>query len=104
MLLKPEISNAAREVLREAGVLAPSSSKTSKILSDRGLAVEDLADDLASIIRCADEETTRLRAIELGMKLHGELDGRKDSKGDVSIKFEIHSENVNLNSLFAPQR
>lgn len=79
MKLTPiEDSEPAREVLTEAGLLPPSNGSStreiSKFLDHYGASVPELAQQISTLSKCAQDDSIKLRAVELGLKAHGILE------------------------------
>jgi len=65
------------EVLKQTGIRKSSSPRGKEeikdLLENNSLGAEDVLDTLGSLMRGAENETTRLRAAEMGLKLNGLL-------------------------------
>jgi len=70
-ILNPLVPNQIKEVLRTART--ETAKQTLKEILEERLSVEDIVDNVASVLRDSNNDPTRLRAAELGSKLHGLL-------------------------------
>ena len=81
-LIRPEI----QEVLRSAGILPEKSEEKISIqesLEGSGLGLPELAEELVSLAKHSGNEGIRLRALEIGAKLHGILKESQQSPRDL---------------------
>lgn len=90
MLLKPDIDR----VLEAAG-LSATKENTSIItkLDEAGLSLDDLLNELASLTRGSESESLRLRAIEMGFRMHGALKTDNSNNTIPPIRIVISNEN-----------
>lgn len=94
---------AVREMLEAAGIDEPKSLNTQ--LKENGIATDDLLQSLASIARGAQNESTQLRAIEMGLKLNGVL---KENSTPTAPMFQViikdPNASVEINPILLPRR
>lgn len=108
-LLKPELEQSQiHEVLKEVGLKKSSSqSKDDKktireILADAGLSQEDIAQELGTLVRMAENETTRMRALETAAKMSGMM--QEESRPMVPISIIIQDPRaVEINPILIPR-
>jgi hypothetical protein len=81
MLLNPLPPQQIREVLKTAR--SETSKQNLKEILDERLSIDDIVENVASVLRDSTQDATRLRAAELGSKLHGLLSN--DSQKEIPI-------------------
>ena len=105
MLLVPEKTkyNPIDEALRLAGLKkSGNTTAIAKVLEENGLGLEELSEELASTIRCAESPSDKLRGIEMAYKMHGVMKDEQKVEAP-QIVFNIQGD-VNLEAILAPQR
>jgi hypothetical protein len=70
-ILSPIPPEQIRDLLKSAK--AEQAKQTLKEILEENLSVEDIVDNVAQVLRDSTNDPTRLRAAELGAKLHGLL-------------------------------
>lgn len=76
MIIKSIFSDAAKEVLKEAGLIKPEPSgineknRLSEILSESSLSLEQTIQQLGNIVHESRDESIKLRGIDTALKLH----------------------------------
>lgn len=99
-LLNP---NQIHQVLSEAGLRPKNAGNLADILAANSLSPEDVISELGSMARSATQEPTRLKALELGMKLNGMLQG-DDSKQIPIVNIIIQdAQNFSVNPILIPR-
>jgi hypothetical protein len=75
------------EVLRTSGIMPEKSDKMDlkNLLEKNNLSPADLLDHLSSIARCGETEASRLKAVEMGLKLNGMLQANEAMPPNVTI-------------------
>lgn len=101
-LLKPDI----RKALEAAGLENPNSDESTikEILNARGLSKEDLIDRLSGVAEDAENDNSRLRAIELGFKLHGMLKDTIPQAASVTIVIQDPENKNSFNPSLFPRQ
>lgn len=98
-----QLEAIVEQALEKAGVLPPR-EEASEALKSAGIDIQVLASQLANIIFTA-KDSVKLKAIEQAFALHGiSIKPEAATQGTPQIIFNVTGENVNLNSLFAPER
>lgn len=103
-LPQAEVSSAIEKALTVAGALSEKQELISETLTNAGLGITECAFNIAALALHG-KEATRLKATERAIELHGiPLSSKAETDAKPTVVFNIHSENTNLNNLFAPQR
>ncbi len=94
--LQPSQINKVLKSVRKDGELE-------ELLEANGMGREELIQQLGSVTRCAEMESNRLRAIELGVKLHGML--KDDEVKNIPVVNIIinDSEHIGINPILIPR-
>lgn len=102
-LLNREVENAITSALEKSGAIAPQ-AEVRQALIENGMDINRLACELSNLI-CNAKDNTKLQAILKAFACHGiNIDANADPSRSINIQFNVVSENVNLNNLFAPER
>ena len=85
--------NPVREVLQQSGLVPARNGKPkiSEVMEERGLSLDRTVDSLAETM-VSDDESIKLRATELALKLHGVL--KEAAEAPPSITFIIQGDAV----------
>lgn len=94
------------QVLKESGIkkeIKASNSELKTLLEQNNLSPSDLLDQLSSIARCGETEATKLKAVEMGLKLNGMLQtGGEQSIPSVTIIINDAEHSV-INPILVPR-
>lgn len=88
--LVPEMAIDTSAILQESGIvsrIAEKKSEISRFLDVEGMSRTDCARRVSDLARLSDDERVQLKATELALKLHGELDRKDRDTGKVQINF-----------------
>ena len=98
-----QLEAIVEQALERAGVLPPR-EEAAQALINSGIDIPSLANQLANLIYTA-KDSTKLKAIEQAFAIHGvSIRPESATAGMPQIVFNVSGDNVNLNSLFAPER
>lgn len=92
------------KVLEEAGVKKAAPSDLKELLEANSLGPEDLIQELGSMARSAIAEPTRLKALEMGMRLNGMLQTEAGSNVPIVNIIIRDSQNIDINPILIPRR
>ena len=86
------------KVLALAGISASNDEEVSSTLSqeldEAGLDKKFLLNEIALIARSSDSDSTRMRAIEAGLKMHGLLTNKDEGSGTSKVTLVLYAPQV----------
>ena len=97
-----EAETPVTKLLEEAGLSKKVKRDIRSILSDNNLSTEDAVQALSGIAHGGDSDQVRLRAIEMGLKLNGDLadDGKQMPVVNIIIR---DSSSIEVNPILIPR-
>lgn len=99
-LLSP---NQIHQVLRNENVAAVNEPKNlKKLLEDSNLTAPEVLDNLSSLMRSAEQDSTRMKAAETALKLNGLLSG--DTQPDFNVTIIIQDSEFSVNPILIPRQ
>lgn len=100
-LLSP---NQIHQVLRQEKVETTTSEPKNlkRLLEDSNLTAPEVLENLSSLLRSAESDTTRMRAAETALKLNGLLNG--DVQPDFNITIVIQDSEYSINPILIPRQ
>ena len=91
------------EVLRkETRATNPESQPLEKLLNKSNLSKEEVLDQVSFLMRCAEQDNTKLAAAKLGLELNGLLEDEQVKPMQVTIIIN-DSQFTNLNPILIPR-
>ena len=103
LIENPTILDKALDLVKTAQ--APSSQDDSAmrdLLNRQGATMENAANNLAELAQSSRNESTRLRATETILKLHG-VSLKDDETNGVNITFVVHGDNMKMQNILIPK-
>jgi hypothetical protein len=98
-LLNPIPPAAISQLLKNAK--AETAKQTLREILDEKLSVSDIVDNIAEVLRDSTNDPTRLRAAELGSKLHGLLNS--DETREIPVINIYINGNADINPILFPR-
>jgi len=101
MKLKPIINDnpeAIDEILKETGIKKEGNS-LKDILSNSGMGLENVIQNLANLAFNAGDDAVRLRAIDTGLKLHKVMDDEKAAAPVINITIQSVNGNREMHGI-----
>jgi hypothetical protein len=92
-LLRPEVKqNPTLELMREVlkSDVSPKSERGSRArqaLEDSGLSIEAAALHLADIVSGTQDDSTKLKALDTALKIHGAMEPEKSQGNQIQVNF-----------------
>ena len=100
-LMKPDIQNALRAVGLDK---TDNGDSVKDSLKNNNLGVDDLLRRISETVSFGENEHSRLRAIELGLKLHGLLkEGQTSQVPSITININDPSSQGSVNPVLVPR-